>query len=142
MLDHPKSRRALRFARISSDQGWFLTVFIIAALLMLPLLIVLQFNLHARSDSWQHLLDYLLWDYVKNSILLGLGVAFGTFIIGVPTACICALYRFRGKGLIELLLLLPLSMPAYIIAYTYTGMLEVGGPIQQQLRASFNLSYG
>lgn len=142
MLARLKPLRALNLARLSSDQGWFLSVFIIAALIILPLLIVLQFNLHARSDSWQHLIDYLLWDYVKNSILLGLGVAFGTFIIGVPAACICALYRFPGKGLIELLLLLPLSMPAYIIAYTYTGMLEVGGPIQQQLRDSFGLSYG
>ena len=142
MLDRLKPLRALSLARLGSDQGWFLSVFIIAALIILPLLIVLQFNLHARSDTWQHLIDYLLWDYVKNSILLGLGVAFGTFIIGVPAACICALYRFPGKGLIELLLLLPLSMPAYIIAYTYTGMLEVGGPVQQLLRDSFDLSYG
>ena len=142
MLDRLKPLRALSLARLGSDQGWFLSVFIIAALIILPLLIVLQFNLHARSDTWQHLIDSLLWDYVKNSILLGLGVAFGTFIIGVPAACICALYRFPGKGLIELLLLLPLSMPAYIIAYTYTGMLEVGGPVQQLLRDSFDLSYG
>ena len=142
MLDRLKPLRELSLARLGSDQGWFLSVFIIAALIILPLLIVLQFNLHARSDTWQHLIDYLLWDYVKNSILLGLGVAFGTFIIGVPAACICALYRFPGKGLIELLLLLPLSMPAYIIAYTYTGMLEVGGPVQQLLRDSFDLSYG
>ena len=120
MLDRLKPLRGLSLARLGSDQGWFLSVFIIAALIILPLLIVLQFNLHARSDTWQHLIDYLLWDYVKNSILLGLGVALGTFIIGVPAACICALYRFPGKGLIELLLLLPLSMPAYIIAYTYT----------------------
>ena len=142
MLDRLKPLRALSLARLGSDQGWFLSVFIIAALIILPLLIVLQFNLNARSDTWQHLIDYLLWDYVKNSILLGLGVAFGTFIIGVPAACICALYRFPGKCLIELLLLLPLSMPAYIIAYTYTGMLEVGGPVQQLLRDSFDLSYG
>ena len=142
MLDRLKPLRGLSLARLGSDQGWFLSVFIIAALIILPLLIVLQFNLHARSDTWQHLIDYLLWDYVKNSILLGLGVALGTFIIGVPAACICALYRFPGKGLIELLLLLPLSMPAYIIAYTYTGMLEVGGPVQQLLRDSFDLSYG
>lgn len=122
--------------------GWPLTIILIAGLITTPLWIVLQFNLHERSDTWQHLIDYVLLGYATNSIILGLGVAFGTFIIGVPAAWMCALYEFPAKRWLELLLLLPLAIPAYIIAYTYTGFLDVSGPIQTQLRDWFDWQYG
>jgi iron(III) transport system permease protein len=35
-----------------------------------------------------------------------------------------------------------MAMPAYIIAYTYTGMLDFAGPVQTQLRDWFGWSYG
>ena len=114
----------------------------IAGILVLPLAVILQFNLHEYTDTWQHLLDHVLIDYVKNSLKLAIGVALGTFIIGVPTAWLCALYQFPGKRLLEFLLLLPLAMPAYIIAYTYTGILDFAGPIQTYLRTTFDWAYG
>ena len=51
MLNRIKTLQGFSFTRLGSDQGWFLSVFIIAALIILPLLIVLQFNLHTRSES-------------------------------------------------------------------------------------------
>lgn len=122
--------------------GWPLIIMLIAGLITAPLLIVLQFNLHERTDTWQHLLDYVLLGYATNSLILGAGVALGTFIIGVPAAWMCALYEFPAKRWLELLLLLPLAIPAYIIAYTYTGFLDVSGPIQTQLRSWFDWQYG
>lgn len=121
---------------------WPIAILGIAALLVSPLVVILQFNLHAHTDTWQHLIDYVLWEYIRNSILLAAGVAFGTFIIGVPAAWLCALYTFPGKRLLELLLLLPLAMPAYIIAYTYTGVLDFTGPVQTYLRDTFLWDYG
>ncbi len=121
---------------------WFVTILVITLIIVLPLLVVLQFNFHARTDTWQHLVDHVLLEYVKNSIFLAIGVAFGTFIIGVPTACLCALYSFPGRRILELLLLLPLAMPAYIIAYTYTGILDYSGPVQTYLRSVFDWGYG
>lgn len=35
-----------------------------------------------------------------------------------------------------------MALPAYIIAFTYTGMLDAAGPLQTQLRASMNWNYG
>lgn len=122
--------------------GWRLTIFVIAGLITTPLIIVLQFNLHEHTDTWQHLIDYVLTDYAINSLVLGSGVAAGTFIIGVPAAWVCALYHFPAKRWLELLLLLPLAIPAYIIAYTYTGFLDVSGPVQSQLRLWFDWRYG
>ena len=121
---------------------WFFTIVLIACIITLPLLVVIQFNFHPRSETWQHLVDYVLPGYVKNSLVLGAGVALGTFIIGVPAAWLCALYKFPGKRLLEFLLLLPLAIPAYIVAYTYTGILDVSGPLQTQLRSMFGWHYG
>lgn len=126
----------------NSNTLWLLSVATIAGILVLPLVVILQFNLHDYTDTWQHLIDYVLIDYVTNSLKLAFGVAFGTFIIGVPTAWLCALYRFPGKRLLEFLLLLPLAMPAYIIAYTYTGILDFAGPVQSYLRVTFDWAYG
>jgi iron(III) transport system permease protein len=49
---------------------------------------------------------------------------------------------FPGRRLFEWALLLPMAFPAYIIAYTYTGLLDFAGPVQTTLRESFDWSYG
>lgn len=121
---------------------WFISISLITIIVILPLLIVLQFNFHPRTENWQHLIDHVLLEYVKNSIILALGVATGTFLIGVPTAWLCALYSFPGKRILELLLLMPLAIPAYIIAYTYTGLLDYSGPVQTYLRELFDWGFG
>ena len=135
------SRSALLLGNKSS-KGWFITIILISSMIVLPLLVVLQFNFQPRTDTWQHLLDYVLIEYVKNSLILAIGVAIGTFIIGVPAAWLCAMYQFPGKRLLEFLLLLPLAMPAYIVAYTYTGILDFSGPLQTYLRSIFDWGYG
>ena len=122
--------------------GWFFTIALITIIIILPLIVVLQFNLHPHTDTWQHLIDTVLSEYISNSILLALGVAIGTFIIGVPAAWLCALYSFPGKRLLEFLLLLPLAIPAYIVAYTYTGVLDFSGPVQSYLREISGWGYG
>ena len=143
MADHPAAFRPASFLtgrRFPS--AWFIVIALITGVITLPILAVLQFNFHSRTDIWQHLLDYVLLEYIKNSLLLALGVAIGTFMIGVPAAWLCALYCFPGKRLLEFLLLLPLAMPAYIIAYTYTGILDFSGPLQSSLRELAGWRYG
>ncbi|MFK7794917.1 MAG: ABC transporter permease [Gammaproteobacteria bacterium] len=135
-------QRTLLPMRGNFSIGWFFTVALITLIIISPLLVVLQFNLHPHTDTWQHLVDTVLAEYITNSILLALGVATGTFIIGVPAACLCALYSFPGKRFLEFLLLLPLAIPAYIVAYTYTGVLDFSGPIQSYIRELFGWGYG
>ncbi|MCC2615204.1 iron ABC transporter permease [Aestuariibacter halophilus] len=83
---------------------------------------------------WQHLSEHVLWDYISTTLLLGFGVGIGSLTLGGAAAWCIARYRFVGHGVLSWLLLLPLAMPAYIIAYTYTGMLDVAGPVQAALR--------
>ena len=93
-------------------------------------------------SAWQHLIDTVLVEYISNSFLLSIGVGLGCLLIGGSTAWCMTQYQFTLRSVMRWLLLLPLAMPAYIIAYTYTGILDASGPIQSYLRDSFSWQYG
>ena len=122
--------------------GWTLAAAFVALIIATPILAILGFLFYPSSDTWQHLADTVLADYVSNSLLLMLGVAVGAGSIGICTAWLTSMYSFPGRKLFIWSLLLPLAMPAYIIAFTYTGMFEVAGPVQEWIRETFNLRYG
>ncbi len=122
--------------------AWGLGVTAVALLLALPVLVVMAFVLVPAGEAWQHLAETVLADYVTNSLLLMLGVAVGTLIGGVGTAWLTSMCQFPGRGWFEWSLLLPMAMPAYIIAYTYTGMLDFAGPVQTALRGWTGWGYG
>ncbi len=106
------------------------------------MLTIIGFLLNPATDTWQHLVDTVLTDYVINSIVLMIGVALGAGSIGVTSAWLVSMYEFPGRRLFTWTLLLPLAVPAYIIAYTYTGMLETGGPVQSAFRELTGLGFG
>ncbi|MDE0840827.1 MAG: iron ABC transporter permease [Porticoccaceae bacterium] len=114
----------------------------VTALLALPVLVILSSLLQPFSAAWQHLYSTVLGDYVANSLALAAGVGTGTLLLGVSAAWLTALCEFPGRKLLTWALLLPMAMPAYIIAYTYTGLLDVAGPVQSHLRTLFGWSYG
>ena len=119
-----------------------LGVFAVALTLALPVLVVLGFVFVPAGEVWQHLASTVLPDYVQNTLLLMFGVAIGTLLIGVSTAWLTTMCHFPGRGFFEWALLLPLAFPAYIIAYTYTGLLDFSGPVQSMLREWFGWGYG
>jgi iron(III) transport system permease protein len=130
---------ALRVRRVD---GWGVATLVIAALVSLPVLSVAAYVFVPAGEVWQHLADTVLRDYVSNSIVLMLGVGVGTLAIGVPAPWLCSMCVFPGRRVFEWALLLSLAFPAYIIAYTYTGMLDFTGPVQTQLREWFGWGYG
>jgi len=117
---------------------WQLGILAITLLFAIPVFTVFSFVFQDSDDVWNHLAETVLSDYIMNSLLLMLGVSFGTLSIGITTAWLISLCEFPGRKLFQWALLLPLAMPAYIIAYTYTGMLDFSGPLQTILRDTFN----
>ncbi|WP_157268292.1 ABC transporter permease [Azohydromonas aeria] len=85
----------------------------------------------------RHQAQTVLGGYALESLWLALGVAAGVTLLGLSTAVAVALYRFPGRGVFEWALLLPLAMPAYVLAYAYTDALQFSGPVQTGLRAAF-----
>jgi iron(III) transport system permease protein len=113
-----------------------------ALLLAVPVIVIIGYLFVPAGDIWQHLAETVLADYIGNSLLLMLGVAIGTLVSGVGTAWLTSMCRFPGRGLFEWALILPMAMPAYIIAYTYTGLLDFAGPVQSTLRAWTGWRFG
>jgi iron(III) transport system permease protein len=107
----------------------------IAALLALPILWVAGSVLQPAGDAWRHIAATVLPLYVANTALLLVLVACGVISIGVLSAWLVASTRFPGVRLLEWALVLPLAMPAYVMAYAYTDWLQFTGPVQSGLRA-------
>ncbi len=110
----------------------------LALLLGLPLLAVLvQVLWGGTGDTWSHLVHTVLGDYIRSTLILCLGVAVGTASIGVGAAWMVTRFDFPGRGALEWALVLPLAVPAYVMAYTYTDLLQYVGPVQTALREAF-----
>ena len=117
--------------------GWALGLLAIAFVVALPVLTIVTIALTPAPEVWRHLVDTVLWTYVGNTLTLGIGVGIGTFAIGTATAWLVSNFRFPGRQVFEWALLVPLAVPAYVIAYTYTDLLEFAGPVQGFLRHLF-----
>ena len=124
------------------SHGLSIFAVLIAAFISLPVIVIVSYLMQANGELWQHLLDTVLNDYLINSLLLLLGVGMGVLILGVPTAWLTSMCSFPGRRWLSWALLLPLAMPAYIIAYTYAGLLDFAGPVQSWIRDLTGLSYG
>jgi iron(III) transport system permease protein len=122
--------------------AWRAGLILTALTVALPALVIGSSLFTPYSATWAHILDTVLVDYLLNSLALMLGVGIGTLLLGVVTAWLCATCEFTGRKLLSWALLLPMALPAYIIAYTYTGMLDFSGPVQSSLRSWFNWGYG
>ena len=128
--------------RLFPNHLWLPGIVLTAVILSLPMLVIISSIFSPTSDNWQHIKDTILQEYLTNSALLVIGVAIGTLLLGVSTAWLTSMCRFPGKKYFVWLLLLPLSMPAYIIAYTYTGMFDFAGPVQSWLRELTGWGFG
>jgi iron(III) transport system permease protein len=107
----------------------------ITALVLAPLAAVVANAFGTGESTWLHLARTVLPAYVANTLLLMLGVAYGVVSIGVLAAWLVTAYQFPGRRVLEWALVLPLAMPAYVMAYAYTDWLQFTGPVQSSLRA-------
>lgn len=109
----------------------------VALTICLPLASVVWLALFPEENIWPHLLATVLPDYVFHTLALMVGVAIGTLLIGVGTAWMVTHYEFTGRFILVWALLLPFAVPAYVVAYVYTDLLEFSGPLQSALRDVF-----
>lgn len=108
-----------------------------AGVIAIPVIVVLSSVFAPVGETWTHLAATVLSEYVWNSLWLMLWVGCGVAVIGVGTAWLTTTCRFPGRGFFEWALILPLAVPAYVMAYAYTDFLQFTGPVQSALRAYF-----
>ncbi len=116
---------------------------LVAALAAAPTLSVWT-NIFAggTSATWQHLASTVLPEYIANTLWLCFGVGSGVIVVGVSTAWLVTMHDFPGPRPFQWALALPLAVPAYVMAYTYTDLLQFVGPLQTWLRESFGWHKG
>lgn len=119
-----------------------LIVVLLALIIGAPLVAVFAQGLAAPDGLWAHLLATVFWSYVANTLLLCLGVGLITVVVGTSAAWLVSMFRFPGRRICEWALVLPMAMPAYVLAYAYTDLMQFTGPLQTLLRQATGLRYG
>ena len=126
-----------------SVSRWMLLLFV--GVLMAPVLSVVSAWLpmgegaDAAMAILREMASTVLPDYVGTTLLLCGLVTLGVALVGLSTAVAVTLFEFPGRRFWEWALLLPLAMPAYVVAYAYTDFLQFSGPLQTGLRSVFGL---
>lgn len=120
--------------------GWRLISLWVAALVVVPVAVVLWSLLLPRPDVWPHLVENVLPAVLANTLWLVLGVGAGTALLGVTLAWLTAVCEFPGRRVFSWALLLPLALPAYVTAFVAIGLLDFTGPLQTWLRESFGMT--
>lgn len=113
---------------------WRLIPFLVAALILIPVVVVFSSFLIPADDVWKHLVDTALSTLLINTFWLSVGVVVGTSLLGVSLAWLTAIYEFPGSRFFSWALLLPLAIPAYVTAFIVLGLFDYTGPIQTALR--------
>ena len=115
--------------------GWLGWASIVTAALVLAPILAVIWNVFLPSETtWTHLVSTVLPGYIWNTLLLVLMVAVGVISCGAFSAWLVTAYAFPGQRVLEWALVLPLAMPAYVMAYAYTDWLQAAGPVQTALR--------
>ncbi|MBQ2260135.1 MAG: iron ABC transporter permease [Loktanella sp.] len=116
---------------------WSVGAFLIAVMVLVPIVAVVWFALTPTENIWPHLLRTTLPRYLTNTAVLMLCVGALSAVVGTGAAWLVVMYRFPGRRLLQWALLMPLAVPAYVGAYALVDFLEYAGPVQTALRDTF-----
>ncbi|MBP1943716.1 ABC transporter permease [Cytobacillus luteolus] len=119
--------------------NWAVLSLLFIAILLLPTLTIGVRFFKKPNENWYHIQEFLLAEYISNTLILIFFTGIFSVLIGVSLAWIVSVYEFPFKKFFKWGLILPLAIPPYIGAYTYNGMLNYTGIIQSTLRNSFGL---
>jgi iron(III) transport system permease protein len=120
-----------------ASPAWTVIVALILATVALPIVTVLGLALAPADNIWPHLLRTVLPGSLFRTVLLAAGAGTLAFGVGTAAAWLITMYRFPGREILDRLLVLPLAVPTYIVAYCYVELLDYAGPVQSGLRSAF-----
>lgn len=120
--------------------GWFIASTLIISLIILPNLNIIFRVFDGASENWTHIQKYLLPGYALNTSIIVLFTGLFTLLIGLVSAWLVTAYEFPFRKFFSWGLILPITVPAYIGAYTYQGLFNYTGVVQSFFRN--NLGFG
>ena len=122
----------------SNNRELTLSTVILSIIIILPILTLIVSTTSIDGSNFKYLWDNLLYDYSFNTVYLVAITSFFALLFGVIPAWFVSTYKFKGKNFYDFLLYLPLAIPVYIMAFTYSDILSFTGPIQSFTRKYFS----
>ena len=119
---------------------WRMASFVIAGVVAAPILVVALAWLTPAGDVWRHLVHTVLGELLRHTAVLMFGVGLGVFVLGAGLAGLIAMCEFPGRRVFDWALMLPLAVPAYVLAFVAVALLDFSGPVQGMLRTVFGSS--
>ena len=107
---------------------------LISLFMLVPIVIVLLSWTQPVADIWTHMREYILPQVLKNTAILLFMVTVISGVIGTALAWVTSMYRFPGQRFFSWALMLPLAIPAYVMAFVTVGIVDFSGPLQTGLR--------
>lgn len=120
------------FSNIKRDTTkWSIILLTIVLFITIPVFTIFINLFYGPGETWNHLVNKLLPNYISNSFILILGTSFFTLLFGISSAWIVTRYKIPFQKQLEWLLILPLAIPSYITAYAYAGIFDYGGIVEK-----------
>ncbi|MCU0825868.1 MAG: iron ABC transporter permease [Tabrizicola sp.] len=116
---------------------WTLGAIALAILVLSPVVSIAWIALTPSENIWPHLMATVLPRYLATTLMLMLGVALLSAVMGTGAAWLISQYHFPGRDWLAWALFFPLAIPAYVGAYALVDFLDYAGPFQSGLRAAF-----
>lgn len=113
---------------------WKLLSYSIIGLILLPILTIFFYSFTAESENLAHLKETVLSEYVKNTLILLIGVGGCATIFGVVSAYLLSFYEIKYEKLFALFLTLPFVIPSYILGFIYSDLLGYYGYVHLFLK--------
>ena len=117
-----------------SSKKKLVALLLITLILTIPIIVLIFSTIGTNLSNFNYLWDYLLVDYSINTIKLVFMTIFFSLIFGVLPAWFISTTDFKLKKVYDLLLYLPLAIPTYIMAFTYSDIVSYTGPVQSFFR--------
>ena len=122
-----------------SSRFWYWGSRLLAAAILVPLVVIFGAWLAPTTEVWGHLAATVLPTLIGNTLLLIVGVAIGTMLLGVSLAWLVSTCEFPGRRWFDWALMLPFALPTYVMAFVFLGLLDFQGPVQGLVRQAFGL---
>jgi iron(III) transport system permease protein len=128
-------------AGLTRLDGWAVTSLVIALLVAVPLLVLPASFLSPRVELWWRVTGPIIPETLATTALVAVGVGAGTLVLGTALALLVSYYEFPGRRFFDVALVLPLALPAYVLAFVFLGQLDFGGPLDELLRRIFGAGF-
>lgn len=82
------------------------------------------------AEVWAHLTEHLLSGVLWPTVMIAAATGIAAALLGAFFGALVALAEFPGRRVLEVLLVLPLAIPAYVVAFAWVGVFDVGSPLR------------